>query len=410
MPANTFANNNSNHRYAIYISLILLLSIFIFKAVVFKSASDDSDFIRMLDGKTLSDVLSNRYVTWSGRVLIEAILIKSIGIKFFPQVMIVLCSWLLSYSLVKISRIETQSLLMPIATLLLVCFATHSSNQAVFWITGAYNYLLPISLGLYAFSIYLENKQNSPKLVFAGILTIFACNNEQFGVSLSLVVIAIIVIKCRIKNLMSRDLIYLSAVLLGTAIVLAAPGNVQRAITESLTNMPFYSDMNIVDRFSIAVDRINGHLLYKNNYLFIVCCIYSIFTMLRSNSALAVRFPIILLSFAYVCFFIFHEYPNDWFTKVLNPNYSIFSDWSKPGIFISFVFTLALLVSFYISCIDDVKESNHLAFLIITFTIGLLSVAMIGFSPTAYASGTRIMFIFDLTLIIGLLKTISIPQ
>nr|WP_318382754.1 DUF6056 family protein [uncultured Enterobacter sp.] len=405
MRVSTPAICNVNSDRIIQLSIFFAISVFIFQAVVFKSASDDSDFAAMLNSHGVMDVLYGRYQSWSGRILIEFILLKTIRVPYFPQLMVVLCSWLLSYAIAKLASDKVQPIPVSFAAMVLICLASHSSNQAVFWITGAYNYLLPISIGLYSLSVILDKNATILKTSFSCILSVFACNNEQFGLTLVLIVSSLIAINIKLNRINWKHVVYLFFVITGVAIVLSAPGNANRAMTESLINMPFYYDMRLIDRFSIVVDRINGHLLYKNNYLILMCCIFSAFTMMKSKTGLVIRLPIILLSSFYVLFFIFNEYPNKWFANVLNINYSIFSDWSTPSVFISFAFTMSLLASFYISCME--KENNKLGItkVCLSFAVGVLSVAMIGFSPTAYASGTRIMFIFDLSIIFGLLRS-----
>lgn len=47
------------------------------------------------------------------------------------------------------------------------------------------------------------------------------------------------------------------------------------------------------------------------------------------------------------------------------------------------------------------KTAKDATFISVVLLCGVLSALMIGFSPTAYASGTRVMFLFDVSMAIG---------
>ncbi|CCJ88678.1 hypothetical protein BN132_606 [Cronobacter turicensis 564] len=398
------ANNRKNLNAISFLTIAICL-IYIFSSVVFKDITDDHFFSTALSKYSLFEILQIRYNTWSGRVLIEAFLMKTINVYLFPQIAISLSCILLAFSVAKLASIESR-VTIPIIALSMLLFLSdfHTNRQATLWITGAYNYIIPISIGLYAITIYLDREQPVFKKLSSCILIFFASNNEQFAVTAIIAMAVILIVKFKAKKLTVYDAAYTASLLCGGAIVLAAPGNVERLHSEIINWMPDFENYGILYKLSVGVDRISNQVNFDDNFLFVACCFASLsYLLLRSKHSVAASAMMLVFALKIVTF-LFLFYPTTHISEMLRSNnYINPSSWGHASIYFNYLINFIALSSILITCLMASKSIKEATRISIVLVCGVLSALMIGFSPTAYASGTRVMFLFDVSIVIGAL-------
>ncbi len=101
MKQNTNVNNLTN--------VLAWFAIIITMLIIGKSLSlrtymdDDVYFVNALKGSSLLGFLEMRYMTWSGRVIIEAIMVKTINHEYVWRFIMPVCLFILCHSICKIS-------------------------------------------------------------------------------------------------------------------------------------------------------------------------------------------------------------------------------------------------------------------------------------------------------------------
>lgn len=396
------ANNRKNLNAISFLTMAICL-IYIFFSVVFKDITDDHFFSTALSKYSIFEILQIRYNTWSGRILIEAFLMKTINIPLFPQIAISISCVLLAFSVSKLASSDSRATLPYIAlSMLLFLSDFHTNRQATLWITGAYNYIIPISIGLYAITIYLDRDQSIFKKLSSCILIFLASNNEQFAVTAIIAMTVILIAKCKTRELTVYDSAFTASLLCGGAVVLAAPGNVVRLHSEIINWMPDFDSYGVLYKLSVGVDRISNHINFNDNFLFIICCSASLaYILLKENNRLTITLLAAIFTLKVVTFLI-SFYPASPVNNILRyENYISPVSWGDPSIYASYLTNLMTLSSILITCLIASRTKFEAIKISVVLLCGVLSALMIGFSPTAYASGTRVMFIFDISITIA---------
>lgn len=393
------ANNRRNLNAISFLTIAICL-IYIFSSVVFKDITDDHFFSTALRKYSLLDILDIRYNTWSGRVIIEAFLMKTINLPLFPQVSIALSCLLLSLSISKLASDDMRMTIPLIAvSMILILSDFHTNRQATLWITGAYNYIIPISIGLYAITMYFDGNKSTFKKVTSCVLIFLASNNEQFAVTAIIGIAACLIIKAKERELTLYDAAFAASLTFGGAVVLAAPGNVVRLHSEILNWMPDFDNYGILYKLSVGVDRISNQINFNDNFLFIICCAVSLaYLLLNKKHCLANTLILSIITLKIVTFLL-SFYPASPMNNIFrSENYINPASWGHSSIYVSYLINLMTLSSILLTCLMASKSRNEGAKIFVIMICGVLSALMIGFSPTAYASGTRVMFIFDISI------------
>lgn len=396
------ANNKKNLNPISFIMIAICLT-YIFSSVVFKDITDDHFFSTALSKHSLFEILQIRYTTWSGRVIIEALLMKTINIPLFPQVAISLSCILLALSIAKLAS-ENSHVTIPLIALSMILFLSdfHTNRQATLWITGAYNYIIPISIGLYAITLYHDREPSAFKKLSSCLLIFLASNNEQFAVTAIIALTVSLIVKAKAKELTVYDAAFTASLLCGGAIVLAAPGNVVRLHSEIINWMPDFNGYGILYKLSVGMDRISNQINFNDNFLFIICCTISLACLLLQNNNCLTNTLMKNIITLKIVTFLLSFYPALPMNNIFrSENYISPVSWGHLSIYASYLINLLTLSSILLTCLMASRTKIEAMKISVVLVCGVLSALMIGFSPTAYASGTRVMFIFDISIAIA---------
>lgn len=317
-------------------------------------------------------------------------------------------------------------------------------TSSMFWLTGSYIYLWPVSLGFYSFLHYIKYSNNEKIKTWNIVLFLIsafyaAFAQEQISILLSSFSILFIsyfsILKRRRFNkyLLIQTVIYIC----GTLFLLLFPSNYTRFQSEIMTWYPDFSNLSFFDKIFRGSIWLLNQLFNKEKFIIIIILILLFIYNIRLNISkfkrnliiisIVLPLSILLLSCLPLETILdkltreiphFHrgvfKIPFDSYIKGFI-SFNIYNySFSKPLEFFRFVFWLFYMI--YIPFITLIIGKNRL-FKIITFLIiiaGLFSSSLMFFSPTIYASAHRVFFAMDVLLILlcGLLynKTIIISN
>jgi len=380
---------NQKDLFNIVLFILSLIVIYITVFIVKLQNNDDLDFKIAADKYTFFDFVYNiEYLKWSGRITANGLLYFASKIGIWSYRLISPLSILLtSYS---ISRIFTKNFNFRyfILSIFSFGFIRHRVlGESLFWFTGAFNYLIPVSLGLYALIPYTDyffwNKRevNSFRIVSAFIAGFIAVlGNEQF----SLVMLAFILIFHSLKRKnVPKFFYFLSASIIMELIVsLISPGDRLRWYSE-LHWLPGFDKMSLIAHILLGSSWIFNSLLNQFIIIFLILSAIPLtFTKLFKK-----KFKIIY--FLYLIQFIF----------------LIVSKLTSIKIFPSI--QLLLLITYFSSLfILIIYCSSRRIFDLLCLLAGVGSLIVMWFSPTIFASSDRVMYVTSLLWIIVILDFI----
>ena len=340
-----------------------------------------------------------RYMTWSGRVIIEAIMVKTINHEYVWRFIMPVCLFILCHSICKIS--STKKNPSPILTLLMMLIfflmPQKTYNEGAFWITGFYNYLLPISLGFYAISVINKTDESSSIEKLLSLLSLpVACSNEQMGIT---IVIYLVISLAITRNVKPYNATFALIALLSFSFLMLAPGNKIRLLGES-RRIPEFYDFGLLDKIGLGIDRFSS-MINSNSYLLLLLSILLVALYLLENHSHLNKFGVCSISII-IAFQITKELgliPNQFMGN---------GDWSDWVFYTRYSASLIFYVSLIYLATHILNEKNyHIALAAIIFAPA--TVIMIGFSPTVYASADRVLFMFEcLILLVTLALIVSI--
>lgn len=388
MKPNTLANK---YLYVIaYIAIAIVLCKIGFSLNLRTYKDDDVYFVNALSEMSFGEFLHMRYMTWSGRIIIEAIMVKTINIHYIWRIMIPACLLLLCHSVHRIASDKCR--FSPIYSLLIMTLfffmPSRTLNEGALWITGFYNYLLPVSFGFYSISVIHRYSDASKLQKLLSIMALpIACSNEQMGI----IMIAFIVysfVTTRSAN--AYRIIFTMISIVSFAILMLAPGNKLRFIGES-RRIPEFADYSILDKVGLGIDRFSS-MINSHNTLLLLTSVLLVLLYFKNNKGnrhlFGIASAILVLVFA-----ISKE------VKLIPSQFMSPGDWASLAFYVRYMLSLVFYVSLiYLSfLVFRDKHENIFLFLII---MAPATVLMMGFSPTVYASADRVLFIFESMLLI----------
>lgn len=342
-------------------------------------------------------------------------MVLTINHPIFFKISIPLSLLVMSISLGKLAGASRDFCLMStcLAMTLVLFINNDVLSEAAWWVTGSYNYLQPIAMGLMSLVIFYLYRDRGPLVkILSLVLIIISCFNELF--SILFVIPFIVIITVSRRDYGKYSILYFSSSLAATVFSLTAPGNMERFYKETERWMPDFANLNLIDKVALGFDRMSSHVTEQNMLFLIFLGLLVVLTLFRSQGLNKTqKFSVAVLTFKIAVFFVFHliSLPLRAFT------HSDFLDFGNLGnirYFVPYVFSLIVLfscMSLLLSLCSSLKDVINTAFI---FTLGIASVVMMGLSPTVYASSFRVVFIFDLSVVFVILyliyNKIKIPQ
>lgn len=384
---NIFANKAVKILSVIYIIAIM---IWIFSSVSIRDYADDLAFSHALDKVDYWKFISERYFSWSGRVIIDSVTALTINAHIFWKIMIPLSFLILSVSLAKNAREGSDVRHYAIMMSLLLIIPPGINEDSAWWVTGFYNYLLPTAMATYA--IYAVRRYHSGfKIFFAILAAVIACDSEQVGLAFLLTLSVWIFLN---KKYTTKNVTILLLSMAKFASLVLAPGNANRTARETYFRMPEYPDLTIQHKLMTGLDRLYGAVTMECAYNFIILIILSVIIIViskRKNINIYFSIFVIFSSLAYLLSIRLglHSLGLQNFDDL---RYQPFSYLSFPLVY-GLVIACLLCVAYVIYHIAPLQGGASVFIL-----AGALTVVAIGVSPTAYASGFRVLYVFEVSV------------
>lgn len=369
------------------------------------------DAINTIGNGSLIEYLKFRYKTWSGRIIVEAIMVSIINYEFIWRVLnsIMMCILIYSmYKFVKSSSLdndyEEYILLFKLCTLLSIFLIDKEVYKwSISWVTGSFNYLWPMSLGLFSlipFKQAIFNESYSKKLYIMYFLsTVVACNTEQVAAfTICFAIISNLWIYIRYKKIDIILILHNIFMIMIALVLFLSPGNVVRYNAEVLNWYPNFDMLTSLEKIYRGLVLLIYHLF--NNYIvviFIMCLIIAILIYDKYKSRL-IRFVSILpLASIAIYYMILKNYISPLPSQIIDYENLInfnFKTYFSTGMFLSVLIIIPYLIYLILDDID-----NRMMVIILYFA-SLCCTLVMSFSPTIYASGARVFFSTDIIILI----------
>lgn len=390
--------------------LLVVLAIIALHVFAFGNTqiADDTWFARQLDTQSLSDFLAFRYTHWSGRLPIEATLVLLIGHPWLWKLLNGAMWLLLCYSAGRVSLARTGVSAAGSTALVFVLFMLISPAivfNAAWWMTGSVNYLWPMALGLYGLLAFVDTKGHGHNARLGFLLASgLAMYNEQ--VALVLLPISLWLLGWRVIRRRWRgwDLAQVGFMAINALVVFGAPGSYHRFLSEEALRFPNFSALGVLDKAAIGFGLIFQSTLDSNNWMIAALIVFSAALVWRSPVG-RLNKAAMLSMLAYLALDYVLAIPGLSTSRIHDKLYVLptlggaaasssrayaLSAWSA--------FAVAALVG--AASIAFWRSHRECLIALITMLFGLASLAVIGFSPTAYASGWRVHFVCQIAFLL----------
>lgn len=393
--------NKSIYSWLFYSSL-MIVGVVIACKLKLMTYADDVTFSHALDGISLHDYLSHRYKTWSGRIVIEGIMVSTIIFHGFWKILIPFCfisSSYLVWSITLKNKIDYR-LGTPLVMAAALMINAPVAGDAEWWVTGFYNYLLPMTCALFLANVLLSPAAGMRKLIAALLLSFIATSSEQIAVFLVVVMPFIFLIGADKRQGNRALAIGYITVLIGAAITLLSPGSASRFSVEAVRYMPQIAEMNILQKAIIGVDRLVENVSFGRNIVFLASSIVFIAYLCKKGKwdALSKFCLVFSVTSTVICLTSLSFYMKDIdYLTYYGKFYNV--DFGSLKIYGCYLFYLITLICMAVGTIESSDGSrDYRAF--ITLMAGMLVTIAIGLSPTAYASGERVLYVFNVSLLL----------
>ncbi|MGP2481686.1 hypothetical protein ACTUSZ_02365 [Pantoea eucalypti] len=385
------AQNKTKYLIAIFIAIALAgVSL----SLKLQDFADDLVFSHALDNTSLYDFMAGSYASWSGRFTLNALMVGTINYHAVWKIGIPLSIAILCTS---VSRIITGRFDFKVTALSLFAYLLLPKEilaNGSWWVTGFYNYLLPAAAMAYSLSVFM--KRGSVGLV-EGALSLLCLSISCFSEQTSLVTIVsalLLVIFCReFRRAFSYAYILLTAVL--SWVMFSSPGNFHRLQEETWRWMPGYESESLINKLIYGYDRIHQAMVMSDSVAFCILCVLCIILIIKDEARTKIGSFFSLTLMIHVSLILLIKlgllHPGESF---YNPEYLNPQRWISISRYASYFFTgLVILGVCYASASAALKDKDFIKPLVMIL-LGFATVLMVGFSPTVYASGMRVLYLW----------------
>lgn len=397
--------------YSIFLLLFLLelvLTIFITP-----NKYDDATFLGWVKERRVIDIVSERYFTWTSRVIIEFIFLSIFTLSKYVWVLIqALMMTLLGFSISKLFvPKDMKKKINPLVVLLVLCYPIDVMGSAG-WAATTANYMWPLSTLLYAL-IPIKKAFDGEKLKIweypLYVLALIYSGNMEQSCAILVGTYLLFTIIYIIKNKKVNKFMCVMSILAIASMVfiLTTPGNYARQEKEIAENFPDWSTLNFFDKVSLGFTVTLGNIIEENNLPFFllslcVCCFVvtkNKETLYRAISAIPVLVFGALGPFIPITYKLFPFFGS--MTKLITDERVLLTAANSNNLFNALPVMISIFVfgTLLLSIMIAFKNlKNTLPSLI--FLIGFASRMIMGFSPTVFASSIRTLIFFEFAMLI----------
>jgi hypothetical protein len=306
---------------------------------------------------------------------------------------------LLCYSVGKIGFGKNISVPASVASTfaLLLMIPPRILAEAGWWVSGSFNYLWPAALAAYGCILFFDRRERSAltrsSMIAASAL---AAYNEQVGFVLLCLLTPLLVYRLAERTCNRWEIAQVVLIAANWVIAVTAPGLAHRYQAEQAVWFANFESVGIFEKANIGLGLIKEGVVDTSNVLI------AILTAIAAGAISvipATRFTKIgLLSgltFIGMNYILPISVPSD---SSIMAFYAVKSIGGVNAASRMAYFAMALSL-FAISCLVMAiarmfsRSRTESVFVLWAMLVGLASIAALGWSPTAYASGNRILFV-----------------
>ena len=405
----------------LYIKIIIvaIFSILIFNINECLMVADDAVYSKVFhDFATFKTWAYEFYNIWSGRIITSAL--SNLFLRM-PLIIFKICNTLVYimaiiaiYKIIKYF-IKTNNQIIDnliFLSIFIISFLIDRNviSAGVVWVTGSFNYLWPTAFMLVAIipfiKVLTDEKDRNIFFVIYILADLVACFAEQTAlVLLTIGTIAIGYLLFNKKRVNKLLLIHYIFIIILTIIEISAPGNFVRFTASTLRRYPTFDMLSIGDKFLQGIILLGNQLINYDNILMIILTLAIMIGCFKKKDFNKFTKIISLIPFLY--------FTSSFICSKLGVADGILYNFKLFGIdyiygvtiyipILIFIVNLVLIISLMLFVFDDYK-TGILTTLI--FLGGLASTLTISFSPTIYASGSRVFLLMDFLfmIVIGIL-------
>ena len=386
--------------FALVVACVAYLHVFVFQKL---TTADDPFFSAALDHQSLSAYLRFRYHHWTGRIPIEAALVLVIKQMWLWRMLNCLMLLLLCHAVGKSAFARRQGPPGAVACtfVLLMLVTPRVLWEGAWWVTGSFNYLWPTALGAYGCLPFMDRRprgalRNSSHLVAAGL----AAYNEQVGLVLICLLPPLLIAGKSDRTESSWKIAILLFVGLNFAIALAAPGVHHRFVLEHRWFANFDA-LAWFEKANLGLGLVKQGILDPGNLLVVLLAVATVPPLLAGTATRLAKATIIL-GLAYIacgCLVVHLAPTSRWASAYLVSPISG-QNAAYPKVYLAMAasqFAIACLVT--AAALAFRQSARKTLFVAWALLVALASIAVLGWSPTVYASGSRVFFVAEIILL-----------
>ncbi len=358
--------------------------------------------------------LRDRYVTWSSRLLIESAMIPAI---LMPRLV-----WMVADSLVfTFLGVLIYKLINPrhfrfeiawVVALMLLMFNYHDITDTG-WITTTLNYLWPLTAALWVIEPFVDvnrcSRMHPARLIVTGLFALFASNMELVCFMLVAVSGAYLLYWAIRRRFVGYALLVFIISAASMVFIFTCPGNTARFANDAQGQ---FLSLGYLQKLEIGISLVVSKLLLVPDILFIFVCFLS-GIILQNDRKTRIAGVIAMVPFFFAIALVAMYFLGTIASLEHDKVRMIMDGISKWGIalapapgsrimmfsaailFLSVIMLLLLATNFLLifgKTIEGFVAVGALA-------LGVATKAILGFSPTAWASGVRTSLMLSMSLV-----------
>lgn len=392
-----------------YFPLIVFgIIVFVLHLIIDTNYGDDLIFMHSLDEMSLTEFLKARYLTWSSRIFIEAILVTLVKMPILWKLLDTFLCILIIYTLSKLFAKKNILQCNIIICCLFLMYPFLHMNTAG-WMATTINYLWPLGFGLFSFlpikKVFNGDKFRIWEYPFYSIALFYGANLEQmsaiiFGIYLSFTLFFFLKKKSNVYIWLQTAFSFLSLLL-----IMLSPGNKVRYQTEVDVWFPDFNQLSFFRKLEMGFSSTLFHYIMTPNVFFgVFCTIVFFFICIKFKDRLhrTIGFIPVFISFV---FGVFGSISGGIFPGIANTITSL-TDYGT-GILLTSIkswgpdFILCLTCIPLLYCVYHIFDDRLQGFFAVYILIvGFCSRLIIGFTPTIWGSGERTYLFMYVSIII----------
>lgn len=357
------------------------------------------------------------FTQWSGRIVLFIILVIMLNIniiffKIFNSIVILLFIYAVRYIVLMFNddnkEDEKSNKLLFFTLALFLMMPIPMMQNAVLWLTGSFNYLVPTTalfITIIPFIKIVLNKQiNMKEYLLYVPIAILAANTEQTSAILvCFSTIMLIMNKFKIKK--SIIFYYIFIVVL-SIIFLNAPGNVARLDQTYSKHIHDFAMFSGFDKIYQGTVLTLNSLINKNNFIIIVLSLLVFINICKSADSKKYEKIISGIPFIYILLsklpvnnimsvLVTDEINYEFSLDTIFYKFNYYGDYVLPDIkaYIPMAIGLFMMLGLWILIFFSFKNKKQGFTFALLYMAGVASSVVLGFSPTMFASGDRIFFV-----------------